>query len=197
MEMEGQSQKTKKSLLKHRNCHIFMALFLISHIIPLILLFTVFKFKNTNNQNSLHKNFRRVSAQALKIELYITLGLKIEVRNPNYFSLKLGEGGDILPGKIGSKVSNTIDCRLTLQPDKFKQGSLARDVLRGALGLEISARLPGRVTNLGFLKKHLVALASCQLYSGSIIRSFEVRVLLQSQVLMHLEFSAGSRSMHL
>ncbi|PIA60218.1 hypothetical protein AQUCO_00300015v1 [Aquilegia coerulea] len=181
MELEVQAEVPKKPLFKQRNCLIFMAGSAVLLIILLILIFTVFKIEDPEIKlvsTTVSGIVPRVTNPNLRlqVELNITLDIKIEVHNPNYFSFKLGEGTsqvyfhsdqvadvDILPGHIGSKSSDMLECRLILEADKFNMTSLIRDVFSGELDIEMRAKLPGRVTILGFIKKHVVASTDCQL----------------------------------
>lgn len=170
---------------RKRRCRIAVGvtlLFIILlFIIALILVLTVFKPKQPRTQvlsASLDGVAPRVSLPAVKIELNITLDLKLLVENKNHASFKYGGGMTYLlykdkqvgevqlpPGNIRATGSSTLPCRLTLQVDQFASdlSSLISDVLGGDLVINTHTRIPGKVTFLGFIKKHAVALSDCQI----------------------------------
>jgi hypothetical protein len=179
LDIEHMKQKKTK-----RRCRIAVGvtlLFIILiFIIALILALTVFKPKQPRTQilsSALDGVAPRVSFPALKIELNITLDLKLLVENKNHASFKHGAGMSYLlyrgkqvgevqlsPGNIPAMGSSTLPCRLTLQADEFASdlSSLISDVLTGELVINTHTRIPGKVTFLGFIKKHAVALSDCQ-----------------------------------
>ena len=75
---------------------------------------------------------------------------------------------EIYPGKIPARGSTTIDSRLTLQIDKVASQvlQLVRDIIGGELAVDTHTRIPGRVTFLGFIRKHAVAISECHIVIG-------------------------------
>ncbi|XP_015897785.3 uncharacterized protein LOC107431405 [Ziziphus jujuba] len=174
----------KKHKVRKRKCHIavgvILLLIILLFIIALILALTVFKPKQPRTQllsATLDGVAPRVSFPAIKIELNITLDLKLLVENKNHASFKHGAGTSSLlykskqvgeaqlsPGFIPAMGSSTLPCRLTLEVDKMASDlpTLISDVLGGELVVETHTRIPGRVKFLGFIKKHVVAVSRCQ-----------------------------------
>ncbi|PIA59697.1 hypothetical protein AQUCO_00400533v1 [Aquilegia coerulea] len=188
-ELEGQQMKsTKKPFYKRPCCGITTAILLLLLITIIILIFTVFKVRDptiTLTSTTVSGVAPRVDLPTLRVELNITLDLKLSVKNKNYASFKYGKGvsqvnyrgnqvGDveIEPGKMGSRSTGTVTAELTLEADKFNMTSLVSDVIAGQLSMEIRTRLPGRATILGFIKKHITALSNCQVDIQ--VPSFEV-----------------------
>ncbi|OUZ99646.1 Late embryogenesis abundant protein [Macleaya cordata] len=184
---EIQKHNRQKAVRKRRCCIALISvllLFLTLFIIILILAFTVFKPKDPKTEvlsTKIDGISPRVSFPALKIELNITVDLEILVHNPNRASFKHGQGQslvfyrdnqigevDIFPGRIPARGSETLKSRLTLEADKFGSdlSRLISDVLAGEMVIETKTRVPGRVTFLGFIKKHAVALSNCQITIG-------------------------------
>ncbi|KAB2630382.1 hypothetical protein D8674_007901 [Pyrus ussuriensis x Pyrus communis] len=153
-------------------------------LIALILALTVFKSKQPKTEilsASVDGVAPRVSFPAVRIELNITVDLMINVQNRNYASFKHGAGktlllyqgtqvgdADLYPGNVPARGNATLPCRLTLQVDRVANdlSKLISDVLGGEIMLQTKTRIPGRITFLGFIKKHAVALSACQLTIG-------------------------------
>ncbi|KAM7276662.1 hypothetical protein ACFE04_018528 [Oxalis oulophora] len=178
-----------KSTPKRKRCMIafgFIAvLLLLLFIIALILAFTVFKPKQPKTDilsASVSGVAPRISFPAINFQLNLTLDLQILVYNPNHASFKHGYGksyifyqstqvgdADLYPGLTPAMGNETLPARLTLQLDKIvssNMSGLISDVMGGEIELQTDARIPGRVTFLGFIKKHVVATSKCQLFVG-------------------------------
>ncbi|GAU45993.1 hypothetical protein TSUD_187370 [Trifolium subterraneum] len=123
----------------------------------------------------------RVTLPVLNIQINVTLDIKIQVENRNRVSFKHGDGTsllmykgvevgdtDIFPGLIPARSSSILPCRLTLEADKLASNmtGFIGDLMGGELSLETVTRIPGRVTFLGFIKKHIVAKSNCQFVFG-------------------------------
>ncbi|KAL6278363.1 hypothetical protein ACE6H2_021964 [Prunus campanulata] len=163
---------------------VVLFLILLLFIIALILALTVFKTRQPRTQilsASVDGVAPRISFPAVQIELNITLDLMILVENRNHASFKHGTGktfllyqgnqvgdADLYPGFIPARGNSTLPCRLTLQADRLanNMSNLISDVLGGEFVLETRTRIPGKVTFLGFIKKHAVAVSECQLTIG-------------------------------
>ncbi|XP_028808551.1 uncharacterized protein LOC114763116 [Neltuma alba] len=181
---EAQMMISQSRVKKRRRCclvlGILLLLLIVIFIVALVLALTVFKPKNPTVQlvsASLDGVSPSVSFPAIQIHLNLTLNVSLMVHNPNHASFKHEQGTSILyyegnqigdtnifPGEIPAKGSAVLPSRLTLQVDKLASNvtSFVGDLLGGELSMESSTRLPGRVTLLGFIKKHAVALSDCQ-----------------------------------
>ncbi|KAK7340096.1 hypothetical protein VNO77_20790 [Canavalia gladiata] len=119
----------------------------------------------------------RVTLPAIDIQINVTLDLKIQVENRNHVSFKHQGGKSVLlyggkevgetqlyPGVIPSKGSTILPCRLTLQAEKLASNfsGLVEDLMGGQISMGAVTRIPGRVTFLGFIKKHIIAKSNCQ-----------------------------------
>ncbi|KAL5720767.1 hypothetical protein ACHQM5_013406 [Ranunculus cassubicifolius] len=182
MEVENQSPNKKKPFKRSFCCCcavITSSILILFLIILIILIFTVFKAKDPTinlTSTSLSGVAPRVTLPALHIELNISLNLILNVHNPNYASFKHGRGYsqvyyledqvgevEVAAGRIGSRGNEEIEAKLTLEAEKFDMSSLIKDVLNGKLSFEVRSRVPGRATVLGFIKKHVVAVSTCQI----------------------------------
>ncbi|KAE9622322.1 hypothetical protein Lal_00036986 [Lupinus albus] len=180
----------KKMMLKkrRRGCVIcigmVMLLLIMILIISLILAFTLFKTKEPKTK-LVSATFQgiapRISLPVIDIQLNVTLDLKILVENPNRASFKHEEGKSVLlykgnevgetkiyKGYIPAKGSATLPCRLTLEADELASNvtTLIGDLMRGQLTVDAITRIPGKVTLLGFIKKHIIANSYCQFTFG-------------------------------
>nr|KYP42376.1 hypothetical protein KK1_036205 [Cajanus cajan] len=177
---------SQKKLRTRRLCKIVTGAVLLHLIVLLIvaiiLAFTLFKSKDPKTtivSASLEGIAPRVTLPAVDIQLNITLDIKILVENKNRVSFKHGVGTsllmyrgkqvgdtDIKPGLIPSRGSETLSCRLTLEADNqglaSSVGDLVGDLMKGELSLDTVTRIPGRVTFLGIIKKHIIAKSNCQ-----------------------------------
>lgn len=174
--------KNRRHVRRHR-CLIAIGfvifLIMLLFIVLLILVLTVFKAKQPKTQlvsATLDGISPRISFPVVRIQLNITLNLQILVENPNHASFKHGSGQSILlyqgeqvgdveiyPGNIPGRRSTTIPSRLTLQVDKVASETLhlVQDILAGQLAMDTRTRIPGRVTFLGLIRKHVVAISDC------------------------------------
>lgn len=161
-----------------------IVLILVVFIVILVLALTVFKPKQPQTElvsAAINGVTPRLSLPVVRIELNVTLDLKILVKNRNYASFRHGGGksvllyrdhqvgeADFFPGNIPARGSATLPCLLTIEVDELGSdlGGLISDILGGELAIETRTRLPGRVTFLGFIKKHVVAVSVCQFTIG-------------------------------
>ncbi|KAK7294925.1 hypothetical protein RJT34_17824 [Clitoria ternatea] len=174
---------SQKKLKKRRVCLIttgVLLLLVLIIIVIIILALTLFKPKEPKTQlvsATLEGIAPQITLPAINIQINITLDLKILVQNRNAASFKHEEGKSqllykgkevgetvIYPGLIPSKGSVTLPCRLTLEAEKFASNlsALVGDLLGGQLSMETVSRIPGKVTFLGFIKKHVIAKSNCQ-----------------------------------
>jgi hypothetical protein len=163
---------------------IVLLLLLVFVIVCVILAVTVFKPKQPKTtvvSATLEGISPRLTFPAIDIQLNVTLDLKIQVDNQNRVSFKHADGTsllmykgvevgdtDIYAGLIPARGSTILPCRLTLQADKLASNvtGILGDLMGGQLSLEAVTRIPGRVTFLGFIKKHIVAESNCQFVFG-------------------------------
>ncbi|XP_062073038.1 uncharacterized protein LOC133777457 [Humulus lupulus] len=186
------TENDRKQALKarRRRCLIavgatIIVLIMVIFIVILVLALTIFKPKQPKTElisTSVEGVSPHVSLPAVRIELNITLHLKILVENRNYASLQHNGGksllfyrdnqvgdADIFPGNIPARGSTTLSCRLTIEVDQIigpDLSGLISAILSGELDMETRTTIPGRVTFLGFIKKHVVAVSTCQLTVG-------------------------------
>lgn len=175
---------SQKKLKKRRVCVMVtgavLLLLIVLVIVAIILAFTLFKTKEPKTKivsATLEGVAPSVTFPAINIQINVTLDLKIEVENRNRASFK-HEGGkslllyegkqvgetDIYPGLIASRGSTTLPCRLTLQAEKLASNltNFIGDLMGGEISMDTVTKIPGRVTFLGFIKKHIVAKSNCQ-----------------------------------
>nr|CAD1817445.1 unnamed protein product [Ananas comosus var. bracteatus] len=123
----------------------------------------------------------RVSLPAASIQLNVTLDLLVRVYNPNRAAFAHGVGRSALsyrgaavgdaavePGRIPSHGTGLVRLTLTVEADRFaaQLGNLLGDVLAGQIPLDSETVIPGRVTILGFIKRHAVARSECHVDVG-------------------------------
>ncbi|KAK7374123.1 hypothetical protein VNO80_07549 [Phaseolus coccineus] len=170
--------------LKRRLCLMvtgaLLLLLIVLVIVAIILALTLFKTKDPRTQlvaATLEGINPRVTFPDIDIQINVTLDLKVQVENRNRASFK-HEGGksvllykgkevgetDIYPGLIPSRGSSILSCRLTLQADELASNltTFLGDVMGGDISMDTVTRIPGKITFLGFIKKHIVAKSFCQ-----------------------------------
>ncbi|XP_054785217.1 uncharacterized protein LOC129291735 [Prosopis cineraria] len=179
-----QDQFMVSRIKRRRRCRLLLGLLtlflILVFIVALVLALTVFKPKNPTVQlvsASLDGVSPSVSFPAIQVHLNLTLDINLLVHNPNHASFKHELGKSLLfykghqigetniyPGKLPAKGSAVLSSRLTLQVDRLASEvtSLIGELMSGELSMEASTRIPGRVTVLGFIKRHGVALSECQ-----------------------------------
>ncbi|KAL6597476.1 hypothetical protein ACP70R_046916 [Stipagrostis hirtigluma subsp. patula] len=123
----------------------------------------------------------RLTFPAVSLQLNVTLLLTVAVHNPNpasfsymsghtdltYRGAKVGEA-EVDPGRVPSKGDGEVRLALTVQADRLAAdlAQLVADVESGAVPMEASTRIPGRVTTLGVFKRHAVAYSECKFVFG-------------------------------
>ncbi|PKI33105.1 uncharacterized protein LOC116207975 [Punica granatum] len=159
-------------------------LLLLLSLFFLVLVLTVFKPKTPRIDvlsSSLDGVSPRLTFPVIRIELNVSLNLRILISNQNHASFRHGTGetelsyrgmrvgeAELSPGEIPAMGSSVQQGRLTLQMDRMASdmGALARDVVAGEMAMESRAEVPGRVTFLGVFKKHIVAVSVCKFTVG-------------------------------
>jgi len=157
-----------------------LLLLIVLVLVTIILAFTLFKTKEPRTQlvsATLEGVNPRVTFPAIDIQINVTLDLKVQVENKNRASFRHGGGKSVLlykgkevgetaiyPGLIPSRGSAILSCRLTLQVDQLASNltSFLGEVMGGDISMDTVTRIPGKVTFLGFIKKHIVAKSFCQ-----------------------------------
>lgn len=123
-----------------------------------------------------------LSLPSLKVQLNVSLGLLLLVRNPNYASFRHDAGesllsyhgqpvgrADVAPGVIPARGSGKVAVQVKIGEDQgyaTDLGPLVMDALAGELGVDASTTIPGRVTLLGVIKRDMVATSECHLVIG-------------------------------
>ncbi|KAG4922300.1 hypothetical protein JHK82_051271 [Glycine max] len=175
---------SQKKLKRRRVCVMVtgavLLLLIVLVIVAIILAFTLFKTKEPRTQlvsATLEGIAPRLTLPAIDLQINVTLDLKVRVENRNRASLKHEGGKSVLlykgkevgdayinPGLIPSRGSTILPCRLTLQVEKLASNltSLVGDLMGGEISMDTVTRIPGKVTFLGFIKKHIVAESNCQ-----------------------------------
>ncbi|RDY04125.1 hypothetical protein CR513_12203, partial [Mucuna pruriens] len=179
---------SQKKLKKRRVCVIVtgavLLLLIVLVIVAIVLALTLFKTKEPRTQlvsATLEGIAPRVTLPAIDIQINVTLDLKVQVENRNRAKFRHGGGKslllykgkqvgetDISPGLIPSRGSTILPCRLTLQVDQLASNltSFVGDLLGGEISVDTVTRIPGKVTFLGIIKKHIVAKSNCQFTIG-------------------------------
>ncbi|KAK4268361.1 hypothetical protein QN277_025029 [Acacia crassicarpa] len=181
---ENQTIISQSRIIKRRRCRlvlgILLLLLILFFIVVLVLALTVFKPKDptvTLVSASLNGVSPGVSFPAVQVHLNLTLDINLKLHNPNHASFKHEQGKSLLfykgtqigeteifPGEIPAMGSTVLHSLLTLQLDKAASDltGLIGDLMGGQLSMESSTRMPGRITILGFIKRHAVAVSECQ-----------------------------------
>lgn len=68
-----------------------------------------------------------------------------------------------------------MSAKLTMQADRLASdmNNLVTDALGGEFVIEVKSSVPGRITFLGFIKKHAVAVSECELTVG--VPNFKIK----------------------
>ncbi|KAL6139060.1 hypothetical protein ACLB2K_064337 [Fragaria x ananassa] len=170
---------------------VVLFLILLMFIICLVLALTVFKPKQPRTtlvSATVDGVTPRVSFPAINIRLNITVGLVLLIENRNHASFKHGTGkslllyrgvqvgdADLFPGEIPARGNGTMSAKLTMQADRLASdlNNLVTDALSGEFVIEVKSSVPGRITFLGFIKKHAVAVSECELTVG--VPNFKIK----------------------
>ncbi|WOK96738.1 hypothetical protein Cni_G05445 [Canna indica] len=163
-------------------CLFFLALLIVAAV---VLALTVFKIREPQAELvsvRVAGVSPRVILPAMRLELNLTLDLSVLVHNPNYAAFSHADGGlthlfyrgtqvgeaTVAPGRIPSRGSELLRLALAVDVDRIaaELGDLIADVLAGAVAFDTDTRLPGRVTILGFVKRHAVATSKCHVVFG-------------------------------
>ncbi|KAI5429028.1 hypothetical protein KIW84_033861 [Lathyrus oleraceus] len=131
---------------------LVLLLLLIILTVSVVLALTLFKPKQPKTTIS-SATLQSISP-AINIQVNVTLDIKIQVENRNRASFKHEDGTSLLMYE-GVEVGDT---------DIFP--GFIKDLMGGQLSLQTVTRIPGKVTFLGFIKKHIVAVSNCQFVFG-------------------------------
>lgn len=147
-------------------------------LLIVILALTVFKAKHpvtTVNSVKLEDFHLGLDIAKLKVDLNVTLGVDISVKNPNKVGFKFSDSvanlnyrgqqiGEVpVPaGEISSDATKEFNLSLTIMADRLLSDSqLYSDVTSGTLPLNTFVKISGKVRILGFIKVHVVSSTSC------------------------------------
>ncbi|KAG1365598.1 hypothetical protein COCNU_12G005980 [Cocos nucifera] len=184
---------SSSSLRRHRHRHrrrclilggACLLLLLVLGVVALVLYLTLFKPRDPTMKlvsARVEGVFPRLSLPAVRIELNVTLELEVLVHNPNRAAFDYAEGhtvlyyhgaqvgdADLEPGRVPPRGDGHVQVRFTVEADRFatKFLSLIADVAAGEVPFDSSTEIPGRVTILGFIKRHVVAESECHIGIG-------------------------------
>ncbi|KQK14404.1 uncharacterized protein LOC100830877 [Brachypodium distachyon] len=144
----------------------------------LVLFLTVLRVRDPSTQLL---SARFVGLQPSLNQLNFTVLLTVSVHNPNPASFSYDSGttgiwyrgahvGDaqVDPGHIPSKGDGVLQLELTVLTSSFMAdlAQLLKDLEAGALPLDSSARIPGKVALLGVFKLKVVAYSDCHIVIG-------------------------------
>lgn len=176
-----------KPPMRRRRCLMFglccFSLLIIIAIVIIILAFTVFKKKDptiTINDITITGVSPDIDLPSLSIDFNITFSVNSTVYNPNMASFKHYPGTvdilyretdigyvDLEEGTIPERGSEEVMSNVTLTLDSFGQVNLTsyliRDLFDGEVKFDTTARIPGKVTILGFIKVNIVAKSVCHI----------------------------------
>ncbi|CAD5173600.1 unnamed protein product [Musa acuminata subsp. malaccensis] len=166
-------------------CVLCILILVLLVVTAVVLALTVFKIREPTGELvsvTVSGVSPRVDLPALRVELNVTLDLAVRVHNRNYAAFTHAPGGrtsllyrgtqvgeaDVAPGRIPSRGSELLQLALAVEVDRIvaELGSLLSDVVAGAVAFDTVTRLPGRVTFMGFIKRHAVATSDCHVVIG-------------------------------
>lgn len=170
--MKVGSGKGKKACLVVTGVVIAIVLLIV------ILALTVFKAKhpvNTVDSVTLKDMDMNLDILRLKVDLNVTLGVDISVKNPNKVGFKYSDSNaqlnyrgqqvgevPISAGEITAGETKGLNLTLTIMADRFLSNSqVYSDVTSGTLPLNTFLKISGKVNILGFIKVHVVSSTSC------------------------------------
>ncbi|KAI4374248.1 hypothetical protein MLD38_012262 [Melastoma candidum] len=72
------------------------------------------------------------------------------------------------PGTVPAMKSTTVNSKLVLQMEKMAadMGNVVSDVLAGKIVMSSNTTIPGRITVLKIIRKHVVTTSECQFVIG-------------------------------
>ncbi|XP_019708831.1 uncharacterized protein [Elaeis guineensis] len=179
------------SLRRHRHrrrCLILggacLLLLLVLGVVVLVLYLTLFKPRDPTMKlvsARVEGVSPRVTLPVVRIELNVTLELEVLVHNANRAAFDYAEGhtvllyrgsligdADVEPGRIPPRGDGHVQVKFRVEADRLvtKFLSLIADVAAGEVAFDSSTQIPGRVTFLGFIKRHAVAETECHVGIG-------------------------------
>lgn len=185
--MPPSPEDKRKPPLCLRRCVIFVSccfsLLTVTAIVIVILGFTVFKKKDptiTVNSVSITGVSPKIDFLTFSFDFNLTLSVDSTVHNPNRVTFKHYPGTvdifykdteigyvNIDEGTVPGRGLEEVKSNLTLTLDSFAHVNLTMALISDLMGDEISfnttARIPGKVMILGFIKKDVVATADCHI----------------------------------
>lgn len=159
-------------------CCSLLALLILVILILLILGLTVFKPKDAiTTVDSVDLDGMRVSLDVarLSVDVNVSLGIDLTVKNPNHASFKYGNSSAFLyyreilvgevaipAGKISAGETKGMNLTLVIMADQLLSDSkLYSDIVAGTLSMKTSTRISGRVSVLNLFKHHVVSYTNC------------------------------------
>ncbi|XP_065853111.1 uncharacterized protein [Euphorbia lathyris] len=175
-------QSLPKPKSKHRRRNICLgvtvAVIVLIVLIIVILAFTVFKAKEpkTSVESITVENLKMsLDVARLGVDLNITLGVDLSVKNPNKVGFKYKNGSALLnyrgelvgevpipAGKIGSDETRPMNVSVTVMADRLISNSqLYSDVISGVLMFNSLVKLSGKVSILKIFKVSVDTTTNC------------------------------------
>ena len=147
-------------------------------LLIVILALTVFKAKHpvtTVDSTKLEDFHVSLDPVKLRVDLNVTLGVDVSVKNPNKVGFQYSDSAahlnyrgqligevPISAGEISSGETKGFNLTLTIMADRLLSNSqLLSDVASGTLPLNTFVMMSGKVSILGFIKVHVVSSTSC------------------------------------
>lgn len=182
---KDEGRKARSS--RRRCCFIAFGVFiflLLLFVVVLVLALTVFKRRDPETQllsATLDGISPRITFPTIQVQLNITLNLVLLLKNRNHVTFSHGPGQSILiyrgrqvgeadlpPGTVPAMQSSKVTSKLVLQMEKMAadMGNVVSDVLAGKIVMSSQTTIPGRITALKIIKKHVVTTSECQFTIG-------------------------------
>ncbi|KAK4268359.1 hypothetical protein QN277_025028 [Acacia crassicarpa] len=171
--MKAESRKRRNLCLA-----VTAALVIALVLIVVILAFTVFKPKrpvDIVDSITIQEMHVGLNVAKLVVDLNITLGIEVSIKNPNHFGFKYSESNALLnyrgqlvgeapipAGEISASGTEKINVSLTIMANRLLSNSqLFSDYVAGSLPLSTSITISGKVSILGLIHVNAVSASSC------------------------------------
>ncbi|KAI4365585.1 hypothetical protein MLD38_021556 [Melastoma candidum] len=163
---------------------VSLLLLLLFFVVVLALALTVFRRRDPEIQllsATLDGISPQITFPALQVQLNVTLNLVLLLKNRNHVTFRHGSGQSVLiyrgrqvgeaempPGTVPAMKSTTVNSKLVLQMEKMAadMGNVVSDVLAGKIVMSSNTTIPGRITVLKIIRKHVVTTSECQFVIG-------------------------------
>ncbi|KAI9108105.1 hypothetical protein K1719_020978 [Acacia pycnantha] len=171
--MKAESRKRRNLCLA-----VTAALVIAFVLIVVILAFTVFKPKrpvDIVDSITIQEMHVGLNVAKLVVDLNITVGIEVSIKNPNHFGFKYSESNALLnyrgqlvgeapipAGEISASGTEKINISLTIMANRLLSNSqLFSDYVSGSLPLSTSITISGKVSILGLIHVNAVSASSC------------------------------------